>query len=74
MMNPEGKPRRNPVTGCAHITNWEHPAFGVRRCCSYCYAPQPKEVPEESLRRCWSCGEPFDHADDDKLEDPDYYD
>ena len=50
MFNPDAKPRRNPSTGCAHITNYEHPAFGFRRCCSYCYAPQPKDIDEELLK------------------------
>lgn len=74
MFNPDAKPRRNPSTGCAHITNYEHPAFGFRRCCSYCYAPQPKDIDEELLKTCYSCGETFDHAEDDLKEDADSYD
>lgn len=74
MLNPQAKPRRDPKTGCAHLTNWEHPAFGVRRCCSYCYAPQPKDIDETLLKNCYSCGEPLDHADDDPKEAPEFYD
>lgn len=74
MLNPQAKPRRDPKTGCAHLTNWEHPAFGFRRCCSYCYAPQPKDIDETLLKNCYSCGEPFDHADDDPKEAPECYD
>ena len=74
MLNPQAKPRRDPKTGCAHLTDWEHPAFGVRRCCSYCYAPQPKDIDETLLKSCYSCGEPFDHADDDPKEAPEFYD
>lgn len=74
MFNPDAKPRRNPSTGCAHITNYEHPAFGYRRCCSYCYAPQPKGIDEALLITCYSCRERFDHADDDQKEDADSYD
>lgn len=74
MLNPQAKPRRDPKTGCAHLTNWEHPAFGVRRCCSYCYAPQPKDIDETLLKNCYSCGELFDHADDDPKEAPECYD
>ena len=74
MQNPQAKPRRNPATGCAHLTNWEHPSFGVRRCCSYCYAPQPKDIDESELKTCYSCGETFDHADDDPKEAREFYD
>ena len=73
-MKISAKPRIDPTTGCAHIINWEHPAFGCRRCCSYCYHPQPKDVPEEQIESCWKCGEKFDHADDDPREPEDYYD
>lgn len=74
MNNPKAKPRRDPVTGCAHIANWETPAFGVRRCCSYCDAPQPDDINEELLNYCYSCGETFDHCDDDPKEAPECYD
>jgi len=64
-MKVEAKPRRDPTTGCTHIKNWEHPAFGVRRCCAYCDTPQPKDIQEDLLNYCWNCGERFDHTDDD---------
>lgn len=73
-MRVEAKPRIDPTTGCAHIKNWESPAFGVRRCCSYCDAPQPKELTEELIEYCYSCGQRFDHMDDDKKEAEDFYD
>ena len=73
-MKVSAKPRRDPITGCTHIKNWESPAFGVRRCCAYCDTPQPKDIDEERLNYCWYCGERFDHTDDDPREEEDAYD
>ena len=65
MNNPEAKPRRDIVTGCAHITNWKFKDGTIRRVCSYCDTDQPKDIPEEQLHYCYHCGETFDHLDDD---------
>lgn len=73
-MNRSAKPRIDPTTGCAHLINYEHPAFGLRRYCSYCYHAQSKEVPEAELKECWNCGTKFDHADDDPREPEGHYD
>ena len=72
-MNRSAKPRIDPTTGCAHLINYEHPAFGCRRCCSYCYSAQAK-VPDAEIESCWNCGTKFDHADDDPREPEEYYD
>ena len=74
MNNTRAKPRRDPVTGKAHIINWEHPAFGYRRCCSYCYFPLGKDLPEEQAESCLHCRTSFDHTQDDPMDDPDAYD
>lgn len=74
MNNSGAKPKMDPTTGCAHIMNWENPAFGYRRCCSYCCRPIPRDVDERALKVCTHCGMKFDHAEDDQLDDPDCYD
>lgn len=73
-MEVSAKPRRDPVTGCAHIKNWEHPAFGVRRCCSYCYSALARTADEKSLASCPMCGERFNHEDDDPMLPDEEYD
>lgn len=72
-MKRSAKPRIDPTTGCAHIINYEHPAFGNRRCCSYCYSAQ-KKVPDSEIDSCRHCGTKFDHADDDPREPEEWYD
>ena len=72
--NTGARPVRDPVTGMGHIMNWESPAFGYRRCCSYCCAAQPRDIPEHEMIKCWNCGIMFNHADDDPVDDPELYD
>ena len=74
MNNMGAKPRLDPITGKAHIINWEHPAFGCRRCCSYCYCALARDQAEEKIEKCWNCGTAFDHADDVPRDSEEYYD
>ena len=67
-MQTSPKPRRDPVTGCAHIINQKNMFGKNQRACSYCYAVQPEEVVESWIKFCWRCGEMFDHSDDDPME------
>ena len=61
------KPARDPVTGCAHarvyrgIVNEFIPYIG----CSVCGCEVPEGVPLNSVHYCYSCGETFDHSDDE---------
>lgn len=66
--NPMGKPRKDIVTGCVHITNWTFPNGATKRICSYCDSVQPADIDEEILKYCYYCGETFDHTDDDPAE------
>ncbi len=72
--NSGARPVRDPVTGKGHIMNWENPAYGYRRCCSYCYCPIARDIPEHEIEKCSNCGIGFDHGDDDPVDDPELYD
>lgn len=72
--NAGGKPRRDPISGKAHIINWENPGYGRRRCCSYCYSALARYADEGKVERCWSCGTEFDHSEDEEKEPDDWYD
>lgn len=74
MNNSGAKPKRDPTTGRGHIVNWWHPAYGYRRCCSYCYTPLRKDTAEEWITNCQQCGIEFDHNDDDPMDPEDAYD
>ena len=59
----------DPVTGCAHIKNLILMSCLKFRVCSNCESEVPKDIDEERINFCWSCGMTFDHADDDPKEE-----
>lgn len=61
------KPSIDPITGCAHIKSIN--LNGCKfRVCSACHTEVPKDVEESQVNYCYSCGETFDHTDDDERE------